>query len=46
MVFEKLVVLDSVIFFPEHRERLERLARRVIEYNTCTVVVDGGYGIR
>lgn len=36
MIFEKLVVLDSVIFFPEHRERLERLARHVVEYNTCT----------
>ena len=36
MIFEKLVVLDSVIFFPEHRERLERLARRIVEYNTCT----------
>lgn len=36
MVFEKLVVLDSVIFFREHRERLERLAREIVEYNTCT----------
>jgi lactate dehydrogenase-like 2-hydroxyacid dehydrogenase len=36
MLFEKLVVLDSVIFFPEHRERLERLARRIVEHNTCT----------
>jgi phosphoglycerate dehydrogenase-like enzyme len=36
MLFEKLVVLDSVVFFPEHRERLERLARRIVEYNTCT----------
>lgn len=30
-----MVVLDSVIFYPEHRERLNRMAREVIEYNTC-----------
>lgn len=35
MLFDKLVVLDSVIFYPEHRERLNRLAREVVEYNTC-----------
>lgn len=35
MKFEKLVVLDSVIFYPEHRERLNRLVRNVVEYNTC-----------
>lgn len=35
MIFEKLVVLDSVIFFPEHRERLKGLAATIVEYNTC-----------
>lgn len=35
MLFDRVVVLDSVIFYPEHRERLERIAREVIEYNTC-----------
>ena len=35
MLFDKVVVLDSVIFYPEHRERLERIAREVVEYNTC-----------
>lgn len=35
MIFNKLVVLDSVIFFPEHRVRLEALADRIVEYNTC-----------
>lgn len=33
--FKKVVVLDSVIFYPEHRARLEKLAEKVIEYNTC-----------
>jgi lactate dehydrogenase-like 2-hydroxyacid dehydrogenase len=36
LLFDKVVVLDSVIFFPEHRERLDRIAREVVEYNTCT----------
>lgn len=36
MLFRKLVVLDSVIFYPEHRERLDRLAHEVVEYNTCS----------
>ncbi|MET0133341.1 MAG: NAD(P)-dependent oxidoreductase [Kibdelosporangium sp.] len=35
MRFDRLVVLDSVIFFPEHRKRLEELATTVEEYNTC-----------
>lgn len=35
-LYNKVVVLDSVIFFPEHRERLESLAEEIIEYNTCT----------
>ena len=30
------MVLDSVIFFPEHRARLEAIADEVVEYNTCT----------
>jgi lactate dehydrogenase-like 2-hydroxyacid dehydrogenase len=34
--YRKLVVLDSVIFYPEHRRRLEALADEIIEYNTCT----------
>jgi lactate dehydrogenase-like 2-hydroxyacid dehydrogenase len=36
--FDRLVVLDSVIFYPEHRERLDALADIVVEYNTCTDV--------
>ncbi|HEY6803078.1 MAG TPA: NAD(P)-dependent oxidoreductase [Pyrinomonadaceae bacterium] len=35
-LYRKIVVLDSVIFFPEHRERLESLAEEIVEYNTCT----------
>ena len=35
-LYRKIVVLDSVIFFPEHRRRLEALADEVVEYNTCT----------
>lgn len=35
-LYRKVVVLDSVIFFPEHRERLEALADEVVEYNTCS----------
>ncbi|MGY5055123.1 2-hydroxyacid dehydrogenase [Streptomyces sp. 900105755] len=34
--YRKIVVLDSVIFFPEHRRRLEALADEIVEYNTCT----------
>ena len=33
-LYRKIVVLDSVIFFPEHRKRLEAIADEV-EYNTC-----------
>jgi len=35
-LYRKVVVLDSVIFFPEHRRRLEELADQVEEYNTCS----------
>lgn len=35
-LYRKVVVLDSVIFFPEHRERLDAIADEVVEYNTCT----------
>jgi lactate dehydrogenase-like 2-hydroxyacid dehydrogenase len=35
-LYRKVVVLDSVIFFPEHRARLTELADEVVEYNTCT----------
>jgi lactate dehydrogenase-like 2-hydroxyacid dehydrogenase len=34
--YRRIVVLDSVIFFPEHRRRLEALADEIVEYNTCT----------
>jgi lactate dehydrogenase-like 2-hydroxyacid dehydrogenase len=34
-LYRKVVVLDSVIFFPEHRKRLEAIADEVAEYNTC-----------
>lgn len=34
-MFKKLVVLDSVVFFPEHRHRLESLAEEIVEYPTC-----------
>ncbi|MDD5251124.1 MAG: NAD(P)-dependent oxidoreductase [Patescibacteria group bacterium] len=30
--FKKLVILDSVIFYPEHREVLNRLAEEIVEY--------------
>lgn len=36
MLFKKMVVLDSVIFYPEHRERLDTMAAQVVEYNTCS----------
>lgn len=35
-IYRKIVVLDSVIFFPEHRRRLEAIADEVVEYNTCS----------
>jgi lactate dehydrogenase-like 2-hydroxyacid dehydrogenase len=34
-LYRKIVVLDSVIFYPEHRRRLEEMADEVVEYNTC-----------
>lgn len=37
-LYRKVVILDSVIFFPEHRERLNAIADEVIEYNTCACV--------
>jgi len=33
--YKKIVVLDSVIFFPEHRERLRRICEELVEYDTC-----------
>ncbi len=33
--YKKVVVLDSVIFYPEHRDRLNEIAKEVTEYNTC-----------
>jgi len=33
--YKKVVVLDSVIFYPEHRDRLNKIANGVAEYNTC-----------
>jgi lactate dehydrogenase-like 2-hydroxyacid dehydrogenase len=34
-LYRKVVVLDSVIFYPEHRARLDAMAEEVIEYSTC-----------
>ena len=33
--YKKVVILDSVILYPEHRRRLENLAEEIVEYNTC-----------
>lgn len=33
--YKKVVILDSVIIYPEHRDRLNEIAEEVIEYNTC-----------
>lgn len=33
--YERVVVLDSVIFYPEHRKLLEDIAEEVVEYDTC-----------
>ena len=33
--YKKVVVLDSVIFYPEHKDRLNAIAEEVVEYNTC-----------
>jgi lactate dehydrogenase-like 2-hydroxyacid dehydrogenase len=34
-IYKKIVVLDSVILYPEHRERLSHIADSIVEYNTC-----------
>lgn len=33
--YKRIVILDSVILYPEHRYRLDKLADEIIEYNTC-----------
>lgn len=33
--YKKIVILDSVILYPEHRFRLNQLADEIVEYNTC-----------
>ena len=33
--YQKIVILDSVIIYPEHRYRLNLLADEIVEYNTC-----------
>ena len=33
--YKKVVVLDSVIFYPEHKKRLNEIAEEVVEYSTC-----------
>lgn len=33
--YKKVVILDSVILYPEHRFRLNQIADEVVEYNTC-----------
>ena len=33
--YNKVVVLDSVVFYPEHRDRLNEITENVVEYNTC-----------
>lgn len=33
--YKKIVVLDSAIFYPEHRDRLNEIAEEIVEYNTC-----------
>lgn len=33
--YKKIVILDSVILYPEHRYRLEQIAEEIVEYNTC-----------
>lgn len=33
--YRKIVILDSVILYPEHRYRLELLTDEIVEYNTC-----------
>lgn len=34
--YKKIVILDSVILYPEHRRLLNELADEIVEYNTCT----------
>lgn len=33
--YKKVVILDSVILYPEHRYRLNQIAEEIVEYNTC-----------
>ncbi len=33
--YKKIVILDSVILYPEHRRRLDQIAEEIVEYNTC-----------
>ena len=33
--YKKVTILDSVIFYPEHKKRLNEIAEEVVEYNTC-----------
>src|SRR3989338_143449 len=39
-MYNKIVVLDSVIFYPEHKARLNKIAEEVVEYNTCKTEKD------
>lgn len=34
--YNKIVILDSVILYPEHRYRLDLLSDNIVEYNTCS----------
>lgn len=33
--YKKIVILDSVILYPEHMYRLNQIAEEIVEYNTC-----------
>jgi lactate dehydrogenase-like 2-hydroxyacid dehydrogenase len=33
--YKKVVVLDTLIFYPEHKKTLNRIAGQIVEYNTC-----------
>jgi lactate dehydrogenase-like 2-hydroxyacid dehydrogenase len=33
--YRKVVILDSVILYPEHRSRLSKISEQIIEYPTC-----------
>ena len=35
MKYRRVVILDSVILYPEHRARLDEIADEVVEYDTC-----------